>query len=347
MVDSEGTLRDEQLTTLVEAVGSAAAGRVPLEVTLAALADEREDPRLAAVARRLVSQLEQGVSIGQAVATLEHQLPSEIHGLLRAGVESGDLAGTFERFGDQRLATRRVGRRIRAAIAYPLLIVAILVPLMLFISVYVIPMFKDLFEEFDLPLPGVTHLVLETGEQMPGLIGGLLLFLIGIPVALRIVGGRWLFHRARGATPLIGPLWIWCGQREFSAQLASFLDLRLPLIGAVGRTGDVISDRNIARACRRVVERLESGQPLSTCLSQSIHFDRSLVALVAWGESQGLLPEALRISTEVFDDRIEQQASLIQRLLPPVTLVIVGMLVFFVVIGLMLPLVKLIEALSM
>jgi type II secretory pathway component PulF len=311
------------------------------------LADERDEPRLAAVAKRLVSKLEQGVPINQAVTGLEHQLPSEISGLLRAGVESGDLAGTFERFADQRLAARRIGRRIRAAIAYPLLIVAILVPLILFISVYVIPMFKDLFEEFDLPLPGVTLLVLETGEQLPGLIGGLLLFVIGVPVVVRIMGGRWLFHRARGATPLVGLLWIWRGQREFSALLASFLDLRLPLIGAVTRTGEVISDRNIARACRRVTERLESGQPLSSCLGQSIHFDRALVALVAWGESQGLLPEALRISMEVFDDRIEQQASLIQRLLPPVTLVVVGMLIFFVVIGLMLPLVKLIEALSM
>jgi type II secretory pathway component PulF len=103
----------------------------------------------------------------------------------------------------------------------------------------------------------------------------------------------------------------------------------------------------MSRACRRVAERLETGQPLSACLNQSIHFDRSLVAMVAWGENRNLLPEALRISTEVFDDRIAQQATLIQRLLPPVTLVAVGMMVFCVVIGLMLPLVKLIEALSM
>jgi type II secretory pathway component PulF len=81
-------------------------------------------------------------------------------------------------------------------------------------------------------------------------------------------------------------------------------------------------------------------------LSHSIHFDRALVSLVAWGESHGLLPEALRISKEVFEDRIEQQASLIRRLLPPVTMVAVGMLVFCVIIGLMMPLVKLIEALS-
>jgi hypothetical protein len=38
---------------------------------------------------------------------------------------------------------------------------------------------------------------------------------------------------------------------------------------------------------------------------------------------------------------------LIQRLLPPVTLIVVATLMFFTIIGLMIPLVKLIEGLSM
>jgi type IV pilus assembly protein PilC len=347
MADKEGTMSGKQVSILLEAVETAAANQMPLEVTLAALAEEKEDPRLAAIARRLVAELERGVPVEQAVTGLERQLPAEVRGLLRAGIESGDLAGTLTRFTDQRLATQRIGRRIRATIAYPMLIAAILVPLMLFISTWVIPMFEDIFNEFGLVLPAITLLVLETGKQLPGVIFGLLLFVIGVPVLLRLLGGRWVFHRARSATPFFGPLWMWCAQREFAALLASFLDLRLPMINAVAHTGEVMSDRNLSRACRRLSQRLETGQPLSASLSQSIHFDRSLVTLIAWGERHGVLPEALRISAEVFDDRIEQQASLIQRLLPPVTLIVVGVMIFVVIIGLMVPLLKLLEALSM
>ena len=57
--------------------------------------------------------------------------------------------------------------------------------------------------------------------------------------------------------------------------------------------------------------------------------------------------EALGIATEVFDDRIEQRASLIQRVLPPIVLIGVGTMMFFTIIGLMIPLVKLIEGLMM
>jgi type II secretory pathway component PulF len=105
-------------------------------------------------------------------------------------------------------------------------------------------------------------------------------------------------------------------------------------------------DRNMGGACRRARDRLEGGQSLSASLAQSIHFDRSLVALVEWGERHGILTEALGIAAEVFGDRIEQRARLIQRLLPPVTLIVVASLAVFTIIGLMLPLIGLIAGLS-
>ena len=171
-----GVLHDEELTTLVHAIGGAATNRVPLEVTLAALAEEKNDSRLADVAQQLASQLERGATVNQVLAGLDRQLPSDVVGLLRAGVDSGDLAGTFERFGQQRLATQRIDRRIRAAIAYPLIIIVILVPLLLFLSIFVIPMFGEMFEEFELELPVITEMVLQTSKQLPMLIAGLLGF---------------------------------------------------------------------------------------------------------------------------------------------------------------------------
>ena len=89
--DKPAGLGDEQLSTLVQAVGAASAARVPLEVTLAALAEDHSDPRLATVARQLSSQLQRGATIDEAVASLGRHLPAEVGGLLRAGVESGDL----------------------------------------------------------------------------------------------------------------------------------------------------------------------------------------------------------------------------------------------------------------
>jgi len=344
--DRSAELGDEQLTTLVQAVGAASTSRVPLEVTLAALAEERDDPRLARVARQLSEQLERGATIEQAVASLGSQLPAEVGGLLRSGIESGDLAGLVEEFATQRLATRRARLRIRMALAYPLLILAIVVPLVLLLSMYVIPMFRDLFMEFDLELPAMTMFLLAAAREMPWLILVLLSAVFGVPLLLRLVGGKSLLHRVRTAVPLLGRLWIWSGQREFAVMLSSFLDRRQPISSALAHTGAVLSDRNLARACQRVDQRVQQGLSLSQSLPQSIHFDWSLVTLVAWGERHGMLPDALRVAADVFDDRIEQRVSWLRRMLPPLTLVAVAAIACFAVVAMLIPLVKLIEGLS-
>jgi type IV pilus assembly protein PilC len=347
VVDHAGLLGDEQLTTLAHAVGSAAASRVPLDVTFAILANDTDDPRLAAVARRIATRLQQGATVDQAVDALEHELPAEVRGLVRAGIESGDLAGAFERFTQQRLASQRIGRRIRAAVAYPIVILAIMVPIAMFLCLFVIPMFGEMYEEFDLLLPTMTEVILQTSKQLPGLIAGLLILVLAVPIALRLLGGRWLLHRFRSAIPLLGRLWTSSGQREFAALLASFLDQRLPLPRAVECTRQLMSDRNVARACQRVRDRLEAGESLSASLNQSISFDRTLSAMAVWGETHGLLPDAMRIAGDVFEDRIEQQLALVRRLMPPAALIAVGTMAVFVVVGLFLPLINLIEGLSM
>ena len=237
--------------------GGTAACRLPLEVTVAALAEEMGDQRLAKVAEQLAAKSEQDKPTEQVLGELHRWLPIEIRGTLQVGADSGDLAGVLERYSRQRLASQHARRRIRAALTYPIIILSILVPLLLFLSLFVVPFFRDIFTEFDLVLPAVTVIILRASEQMPKLVIGLLLLVLGIPIALRVLGGRWLFHRLRAAMPILGRMWVCSAQRDFAASLASFISLRMTLVEAVAQTGSSISDRNLGRACRNLCGQLE------------------------------------------------------------------------------------------
>jgi general secretion pathway protein F len=92
---------------------------------------------------------------------------------------------------------------------------------------------------------------------------------------------------------------------------------------------------------------METTPLLSECMAHSMHFDRSLIAFVAWGERHGVLPDALRIAADVFEDRVEQHTSLVHRLLPPIALVSIASVMFFAIVGLMVPIIELINYLSM
>jgi type II secretory pathway component PulF len=266
--DEDSLLSDIAPTELTPPVETAADSQLPIEVTLAMLSEETDNPRLARVARKLAVKIEQGTPLLEAVSQFQGVLPPEIDALLRAGIDTGDIGRAIGQFSQQQLETQQLRRRIRAVLAYPLIVIAILVPIALFLSIFVIPMFKNLFEEFDLSLPPMTEVIVQASEQLPGFLIGALLFVFGLPLVLRVVGGRWLFHRVRSAVPLLGPIWTSAGQREFASSLASFVKLRVPLISAVTYTGDTIGDRNVGRACHRLTKRLETGASLSESMRQ-------------------------------------------------------------------------------
>jgi type II secretory pathway component PulF len=341
-----GAIDDARLAELVGQVGTAAATGLPLEASLRAMAEETSDRRLTQVVRELAEQLERGETIEQAMAALGDRVPPELAGLLHAGIRCGNLAGLCESYSRQQAATQRTARIVRSVVAYPLLIFLILLPIALLFSEFVIPMFGHLFYDFDLELPRLSEMVLAAARLTPLLLIALLVIPVVLAIAFRVFGGRWLLHRLRGATPLLGRLWIWSGQREFAALLASFLDFRVPLAESLSLTGEILKDRNMASACAEVSRESSTGRPLAACLIESIHFDRSLVSLVAWGEQHGVLPDTLRLASELFEDRIEQYGAMLRRLIPPATMVIVATMVLLAVMGLFLPLVKLIEGLS-
>jgi type IV pilus assembly protein PilC len=71
-----------------------------------------------------------------------------------------------------------------------------------------------------------------------------------------------------------------------------------------------------------------------------------MVPLIRWGETTGELPEALRISCEMFLQRVRTRSLLLRSVSPPLVFILVGLAIGFMVIALFMPLVSLIQGLS-
>jgi type II secretory pathway component PulF len=122
---------------------------------------------------------------------------------------------------------------------------------------------------------------------------------------------------------------------------------RLPLERAVEATSQALADRNVARACPHLVHAVTSGTPLAEALDRSMHFDRMIPPMVAWGEQHGLLEDALVIASGVLRERLEGYAVMLRRVIPVISLAIIAAFIAGVaVVGFLLPLLNLVSALT-
>jgi hypothetical protein len=225
---------------------------------------------------------------------------------LLAGAERDDVLPA-------RLLDHAVRPRVTAGgrwtmLAYPLLVVGIAIVVVACLSLTVLPIFTQIFDDFGLTLPLTTRLVV-------GLVG----FFSSIwqPVALGLglaAAGWWVAVRwsPRGA-----------------AVMGSF----------TGALGSLVSWGEEAETARAIAARVV-GVGTTRDLPQ---LPAVAEALASRGAAAGAMLTAL---ADCQADRCRQSLSLIQWLLGPVAVGIVGLIVGLIVLAVFMPLVKLVSGLS-
>ncbi|MFV1968434.1 MAG: type II secretion system F family protein, partial [Pirellulaceae bacterium] len=249
---------------------------------------------------------------------------------------------------------RDTRRGVLASVAYPLIVLGLTLVMLGFMPIFIVPTFRKMFEEFDLELPMATKLLITTSDGVLWLTtgpGAWVSLAIVAPVvflflAAPVVIGRARSRRVLVTAPLVGPLWNWMGASAFCRLLAVLLDGGVPLPEALRLTADGLRDANFSELCLQLSGEVDKGRKFSELLASTPRVPASMVPLVRWGEATGELPEALRISCEMFLQRVRLRSILLRSISPPFVFILAFLAIGFMVIALFMPLFSLIQSLS-
>jgi type II secretory pathway component PulF len=312
---------------------------------LRAYADElpagRQRRQLLAVCRVLTRGSESEAT--SALAALpEYWIP-----LLSAATSSSDPGHMLSEFLSESQRTDQLRHQWWLALAYPIVLAGLALMVMLGLSVFVIPQFASIFLEFDLELPPLTSWILNIAAWLASW-GGLILALLGGMLVVLLLNANRLIPK-----PIVAWLSDWIrppfGRRASVARFARFLadlleaDVELP--DALRIAGHSIQRARMQRAAWRLANEIErdKGQssrvferPLSASVYQAISADMTTAARV----------HLLREISSAHADRVRIGLSWTSGLIEPAAIVLVGFVIGAIVLGLFLPLVRLVEGLS-
>ena len=345
---SRGRLSADEASQLAGQVAQLASSGLPLADGLRAWAEEQlQGRRLAPVLYEMADQLDRGVALDDAIEAQGSRVPAHVRGLLLAGVRSGHLAEVLEEYVDLRRRQLQIRRRIGAAVAYPILLLALLSAVFLFMNTFVVGEFAKIFEDFDAELPVMTDLIIQTSGP------GAWALACGTGLLIVIV---FLFCTRAGETPgmpsllyhvpLLGPLWRFSHLAQFSRLAAMLLKRSVPLPETLQLAAAGVADADLARGCRRVAGEIEAGRPLAESLMSRHPFPPSMVPLIEWGQHNNALPDAFLATAEMMEGRTENQGILLETVLLPVTFLFVAFAIGFFIIAMFLPLISLIQQLT-
>jgi type II secretory pathway component PulF len=343
--------RREALSTgeaqeLAEQLAEISGSRLPLPAGLRAAAAECDNRRLAAALSRLAEDIEAGRSLDDALATHAGALPAQFLAIVRGAARTDDFGGVLAEMLEQHQATRDRERALRAVFAYPALVLALLVMILVVFSFILIPQFEWLIVEMEVDVPPNTRVAFWMARYGVWLlVAAVVLFALLPPILVSLLG-RQRWNSLVATLPLVGPARRWSSVVELARLAAIFVRQGLPLPDVLRLAGEANSDAVLADACDDLAADVEAGKPLGEAVFDDGRLPPSIVPHLHWGQRTGALAEAFDAVCDLFQQRVELRTAWLKAVLPPLVFATGGLAIVSLLSGLVMPLVELISKLS-
>ena len=343
-------LTGEDLIFFNEQLASLADAGIALDEGLAQLARDVESPTLRKWIEGIVADLRSGRTLEQAIAEREQGLPILYSQVVRAGVQSGELASTLLNLNQHLRLTGNTRRIIWETASYPLTVLALALAIVCLMFMFVIPQFASIYRDFDTQLPAITEAVLHMVYDFPQIVTLLIVVVVGAVLVWHVLRlskrGRSLREKCVFSLPIVGQIYrsslIARFLRAVSTSIATGIALPEALRLGAGATGSttLIDDAEF------LAGEVERGESVFVANQSARTIPPLFGFCVQTAVSRNALPEALAKLAHAYEQRAVHNQSMMRTLLFPLIIVALGGFVGLVIIALFLPLVSLIQCMS-
>jgi len=343
-------LTEDDLVFFNEQVASLAEAGIALDEGLAQLARDISSPRLRKWVQALVEDLRRGIPIDKAIEARESGLPILYSRVIRAGIESGQLAATLLNLNYHLRITGNTRRMLWEMATYPLVVALLAVTVVSGIFLFVIPHFKSIYIDFGTALPGMTVMLINISEHFPIilLIAAVTIAAIGVIWhSLRFMSpGRRIRESIIFLIPVVGRIYKASLISRFLRSVSTTVATGIPMPEAMRLGAGASGSALLANDAERLAKEVEQGQSLFEANKQARLIPPLFGYCVQVAAGRDDLPESIGKLARSYENRAIHAQAMLRVVFFPLMILFVGFLMAYIIIGLFLPLIHLVNAVS-
>ena len=323
-----------QLATLIRA-------GVPLLECLDILSSEAENPALQQVVKHIREDVEGGALLAHALK----RNPTVFNEFYRSMVEVGEMTGRLDESLTQLAVYLDKQAQLRAKIfsglAYPALLLAVALIVLVFLLIWVVPLFSGLFQDMGESLPWLTQVVIDLAEGVRDHF-----FLLAAFGGSLVMGIRWFLKNPKSrqaidgwllGVPLFGSVIQKAATVRFSRTLGFLVRRGVPLLSALGVAGTVTGNKIFEQSIKLAAIAIQNGRPLSETLRAGQIFPTMVPQMIKVGESTGSMDVMLEKIADLFEQEVDRTVATLTSVLEPCIILVVGCGIALVVVAMYLP----------
>jgi len=331
------------LTVFTREIATLLKAGLPLDRSMEILLDLAENDKVRDMIANIRNEVRSGAALSKALDQRRDVFSRFYVNMVRAGEAGGALPDVLKRLAEHMERTKELKETVTSALFYPVLLMLVAGLSVGVLVVFVVPTFKQIFDQSGKALPFMTQIVMWVSAFLRGYWPLLL--------AALIVGAYWLSRSLANPvsrkrwdqrfleSAVFGDLVAKVEMARFSRTLATLVSNGVPLLAALSIVRETMGNMVMADAVGAAAAELKEGRGLSKPMLETRRFPKLAVQMIAVGEETGRLDEMLMQVAETYDMEVRFSIKRLLTLVEPVMIlgmaVVVGVIIMSLLVAML------------
>ncbi|HBB31761.1 MAG TPA: pilus assembly protein PilC [Cyanobacteria bacterium UBA8803] len=318
---------------------------------LGVLSEQCPNAKLKKALLVISGEVQQGTNLSDAMRKHPECFDKLYVSMVEAGEVGGVLDEVLNRLAKVLEDMARLKNQVKSAMAYPTAVGIIAVIVFFCMTVFLIPIFAEIFQGLGVELPALTKFMLWLSSIMRSwkilipIVG-----FIGISFAIRQYYKTPVGHLQIDALMLKMPLFGDLNQKTAVARFCRIFGTLtrsgVPILNSLDIVRDTAGNQVIANGLEAAKNEIQQGGMISLALQREEVFPMLAIQMISIGEETGELDSMMMKVADFYEDEVEQAVKALTSLIEPIMMVLLAGMVAVILLSMYLPMFKVFETLG-
>lgn len=343
-----GKVKSDDLVMFTRQLSAMVGAGVPLLRALVSLQQHTESEALKKVLATVISDVQAGAPLGDALAKYPNTFSDVYVNMVRAGEAAGILDEILKRLAGQQEKNATIRKKVKSAMTYPMVLIVITILAFFGLMLFVIPQIGKILTDLggpDAQLPALTQAMLAISTFMtnywyivfPALVGGVILTLRYI----KTPGGKVVFHRFVLKVPGIKTIIMKVAVARFARTFSALMGAGVAVLEALDVTAHAVGNVVYEKALTDAAQEVKNGATLSSIIEKNPLFPAIVAQMLSVGEETGQTDTVLVKVADFYEEEVDVAIDGLSAIIEPVMIVIMGSMVGLIAASVMGPIASL------
>ncbi len=336
-----GAIGPKDLILFTRQIGTMIKSGVPIMQAIAGIQKTTINPALVEMLKEIRDNLDKGVELSAALAQHPNVFNNYYVSMVRVGEGSGQLEEIFKRLFEQLEFERHMKMKIKGAMRYPSFVLIAITIAVAVLTIFVIPVFANMYSKFSATLPILTRILLGSSRFALDYWWAVLAIIGCTFYAFKLYTdqpkGRYNWDKLKLSIPIMGRIQNKATLARFCRSFATATKSGVPLMEAFTLVSRVVDNAFFEERILLMRSGVERGESLLRAAQTASIFSPQELQMISVGEQTGDMESMLNEVADMYQEEVDYEVGRLSESIEPILLGFMGVLVLVMMLGIFLP----------